>query len=232
MTLPGDSVDLPTQEEATGCPCWGPWQSLAFAVGIFAACELLVSIVLGGLLLSLPQVFPSLVHRPSPLDPWVEEAGLLSLLTPTKLLLGLVLFVIVARLRGTTFARYYAVRLPSGGTAKAEWLLAALVLSVCMDLLRVSTGRPLLPDWVTGLYTHAPSLPLLFVAVVVAAPLYEELLFRGLLLPGLANSPLGSRWSVVVTSAIFALVHFQYDPYDMLNVFALGVFLGAARVLT
>jgi membrane protease YdiL (CAAX protease family) len=229
MTPPDDDTEVLLSSEEERCLFWGPWTTLAISVGAFLLCELPVPLIVTGLLLSLPNFFPALVNRPSPLEPWLDEAGLISLVAPVKVLLGLVLFVSVARLRKVSFRRYFAVRLPSARTCGA-WFLATLCLIVLLDLLRVFSGRPVVVEWVSMLYSDAPSPVLLFVAVVVAAPLYEELLFRGLLLPGLACSRLRPRGAVLVTAAVFALIHFQYDAYDMLTVCALGVFLGVARL--
>jgi membrane protease YdiL (CAAX protease family) len=44
------------------------------------------------------------------------------------------------------------------------------------------------------------------VFALLLAPLLEELLFRGLVLGGMAKS-LGVRWAVVITTALFVLVH-------------------------
>jgi hypothetical protein len=50
---------------------------------------------------------------------------------------------------------------------------------------------------------------LLVVGLVILAPFGEELLFRGLLLRGLARRmPFG--WAAVISSALFGLVHLQY----------------------
>jgi membrane protease YdiL (CAAX protease family) len=65
------------------------------------------------------------------------------------------------------------------------------------------------------------------VAVVIAGPLVEELLFRGALF-----TPLGQRQRpsavVLVTAALFALVH--SEPRSMPPIFLLGLLLGYLRV--
>jgi membrane protease YdiL (CAAX protease family) len=75
--------------------------------------------------------------------------------------------------------------------------------------------------------TLSPSAILLGVAVVPA--FCEELLFRGILLGGL-RARLGTPGAVLVSSALFAAVHF--DPLVLLPIFLLGILLGTITVVT
>ena len=68
------------------------------------------------------------------------------------------------------------------------------------------------------------ALRMLFGMAVVAAPLAEEFIFRGLVFGGLRRS-MGLAASMVMSAALFAIVH---PPVSMLPVFVLG--LGAAFV--
>ena len=66
-------------------------------------------------------------------------------------------------------------------------------------------------------------------ALIVAAPLFEELFFRGFLFKGLETSFLGTAGTIIVTSGIWAAIHLQYDAYGIATVFILGLLLGVAR---
>jgi len=70
---------------------------------------------------------------------------------------------------------------------------------------------------------------LAFISLVVIAPLAEEILFRGYLLGKLRKyAPL---WlSILITSALFALVHFQWNV--AIDVFVLSIVLCLLRVYT
>ena len=70
------------------------------------------------------------------------------------------------------------------------------------------------------------------VALLVAAPLFEETFFRGFLFRGFASSFLGVIGTVLVTAGLWALLHVQYDAYGIALVFALGLLLGIARART
>jgi len=82
-------------------------------------------------------------------------------------------------------------------------------------------GNPLLPILVAS---HSPvAQAILWCTVGIAAPFFEELLFRGFLLPSLASA-LPLPWAIALSSCGFALMHFNLS--DLLPLTALGVFLG------
>jgi membrane protease YdiL (CAAX protease family) len=64
------------------------------------------------------------------------------------------------------------------------------------------------------------------------APIWEELLFRGLLIAGLQPTRLGASGAVLVSAAVWALIHGQYDFYGIATIFACGLLFGAARLRT
>ena len=61
---------------------------------------------------------------------------------------------------------------------------------------------------------------------VVLAPLFEETIFRGVLLP-VAGRELGAAWGVVLSAAIFAVAHLSLG--ELLPLFILGLGLGWLR---
>ena len=81
-------------------------------------------------------------------------------------------------------------------------------------------------------YQTAGFPPLLWLAVVVAAPLAEETFFRGFLFKGILHSRLSGAGAVVLTALIWAVIHQQYDLYGVANVFAAGLLFGYARLRT
>jgi membrane protease YdiL (CAAX protease family) len=73
------------------------------------------------------------------------------------------------------------------------------------------------------------ALVLLLFIIVVAAPVAEEVLFRGFLYRGFAASRLGPFGAVVLTSAGWALAHPQYDWPIFTEVFCIGLLYGWIR---
>jgi membrane protease YdiL (CAAX protease family) len=72
-------------------------------------------------------------------------------------------------------------------------------------------------------------LPLLWLAVVVVAPIGEETLFRGFLFRGLLRAPRDTWPVIAITALLFALMHVQYDWFVIAQVFAFGLLLGWMR---
>jgi membrane protease YdiL (CAAX protease family) len=70
---------------------------------------------------------------------------------------------------------------------------------------------------------------LLFVVVVVGAPLVEELVYRGMLQTALTRR-LRDGLGVVLVAAWFAIVHFQ--PIETPGLFVIGLVLGACALYT
>jgi membrane protease YdiL (CAAX protease family) len=67
---------------------------------------------------------------------------------------------------------------------------------------------------------HGAGVLLLIVVVVIAAPIVEEIFYRGLLLRGLERR-VGSTWAVVGSAAIFAATHFEALQFPALFLFGL-----------
>ena len=72
-------------------------------------------------------------------------------------------------------------------------------------------------------------LPLLWLSAVVVAPVTEELFFRGFLHRGWAPSWLGVSGTIVVTAALWAVLHQQYNILGILFIFVAGLIFGWMR---
>lgn len=84
-------------------------------------------------------------------------------------------------------------------------------------------------DFWHGIFLSSWLKPILFMAVVFAAPIAEEVMYRGFLFRGLLSSRLGPVGAVILTSAAWAMVHMQYNVYEKISIFALGLVLGTIR---
>jgi membrane protease YdiL (CAAX protease family) len=111
---------------------------------------------------------------------------------------------------------------------------AVAILLVASDLISLSIGHDLVPPFMVKIYETArddgaPAILLLLIAAVVAAPIGEEVMFRGFLFRGWAASPLGVTGTILLTSTVWAAIHVQYDWYGILQVFCLGLLFGWVR---
>src|SRR5262249_26533283 len=138
---------------------------------------------------------------------------------------------LAARRSGWTPADYLGLHWPG----RREVLLGVACVVVLMagsDALSWLIGRDLLPPFMTKVYRAARgsgAAPLLLMAAVIAAPVGEELMFRGFLFRGWSASRLGIGGTVLVTSALWAVIHQQYDWFDIGQVFCIGLLFGWLR---
>ena len=135
-----------------------------------------------------------------------------------------------ARLRRWPPADYLALNFPRRGEI-IFGVLCIVALTVAFDALLYVTGRDLVPPFQVEAYQSAKDAGWLFgllLAIVVVAPIGEEIAFRGFLYRGLARpgrelSPSSSLRSPG------RLLHIQYDWLGMAQILPLGLVLGWFR---
>jgi len=140
---------------------------------------------------------------------------------------GFILLMIKAR-GGEPVPEYLALKNISVKTV-------LVMLAVTIAFIAVSTGisyildRSVDSDYVSGAYANA-SFPFLFwVAIVLFAPVFEEVFLRGFMFIGFRQSRLGPAGAIIITAIIWALMHIQYSYYEMTVIFFLGIILGIVR---
>jgi membrane protease YdiL (CAAX protease family) len=137
----------------------------------------------------------------------------------------------VARRSGTDFRTYFGLRF-----AKIDWVgipLGVFCQVVLMNVInwplnkwwpetfnpeRIETRARDLVDAAQGAWFIV-----LFVVVVIGAPLVEELVYRGFIQGGL-QTRIGSTWALIFTSVWFTVVHLE--PVEFPGLFAIAVVLG------
>jgi membrane protease YdiL (CAAX protease family) len=100
------------------------------------------------------------------------------------------------------------------------------------DVTTSLLGRPIVPSFMSAMYATADPVWMIWVAMLIAAPLFEEMFFRGFLFEGFQSSLLGTVGTVIVTAGLWAVIHVQYDAYGIVTIFSLGLLFGAARAYT
>ena len=102
---------------------------------------------------------------------------------------------------------------------------------IVFDGLMFVSGRDLVPPFQVEAYQSAKDAGWmlgLMLAIIVVAPIGEEVAFRGFLYRGLVR-PGYERLAIVVISLAWALLHIQYDWLGMAQIFAAGLTLGWFR---
>ena len=151
--------------------------------------------------------------------------------TSSGILCTAMLFFLL-HLRSTLTVKQHLALIPVSVKTMITWIFLVVVLVIIGDRITISLGRPVVPDVIVEAYRTAYYVPLFWLAVVVGAPLFEEVFFRGFLFGGFSRSRLGVPGTVLLTTTIWTLIHQQYDHYELMLVFSLGIFLAVARVRT
>jgi len=113
------------------------------------------------------------------------------------------------------------------------WILVFIVLQVATTFLIEALGAKEIPNFMLNLeYPSLMAKILLLIAVVVAAPIVEEVVFRGFLLKGFSQTFMGVHGAIFLTSALWAVIHMQYEVAYLIAIFVIGVVFAYARVLT
>ena len=225
-----DSFTVPAIPTSSApCRPWGFWASSGFglaAVAAWFAIQLLAAFLVMAWLRSA--AVPG-----ADAGALMSHALTISLVTILSMPVPILVVVYAARRAGCTVTDYLALHRPKRDDVVIGILIVAVLLPVG-DLTSWLTGRDLIPPAVLDMYRTARgsgvlTLVLLTVALVIAAPLMEEVLFRGFLLPGYAQSPHGLAGAIGLTSVGWAVMHIQYEWYYIGQIFVLGCVLGWLR---
>lgn len=138
---------------------------------------------------------------------------------------------IVKLKKGSNIQHYLGLNLVNRASAR-YWFLIFIGLMCVSELLTYSLGKPLVPEFVTTLYSSTDSLFLLWIAIVIAAPIFEELFFRGFIITGLSSTFMGPIGAIVLSSIAWSAIHIQYDLYLITTIFVFGLLLGYVRLKT
>jgi hypothetical protein len=73
---------------------------------------------------------------------------------------------------------------------------------------------------------------LMLMAIVVVAPIFEEMLFRGFMYTGIIKSRPGIFGTILITSTIWSMIHLQYEWIWIAMIFFMGIIFSLARHTT
>lgn len=145
------------------------------------------------------------------------------------------LSVLIIRLRGGSVRHYLALK-PLSWPVSIKMLGLLLVFMIVSQVLTYFLDETPL-TFVDPLYQSVSSVWLLVFAMVIVAPLYEELIFRGILWSTIAEQFAassvryhGAIVASVVTSLIFAVIHVQYGIYEISTIVVLALLFCYARI--
>jgi len=156
----------------------------------------------------------------------------LSLCTFTTLFIcsGLILGIIKLK-KGTRIKDYLGLYSVKPKTI-FFWLSITIFCIILSDALASALGRPIVPEFVVRVYSSIDRVWVLWLAVLVAAPVFEEIFFRGFIFRGLSSSFIGPIGAIIISSVAWSAIHLQYDLYEIASIFVIGLVLGTARFVS
>lgn len=135
----------------------------------------------------------------------------------------------MARYRRGTMVGTLALTPPVGGLSAYLWAIPAFVI---FGMLLGYIFQVIAPDAnkadmeIMMQLARSPWWWLMGLTAVLGAPIYEELVFRGFFFSTLAKSRLGFMAAALITSAVWASIHF-YSRGGVIVIFFLGLALAA-----
>ena len=86
------------------------------------------------------------------------------------------------------------------------------------------------PDFMLQIWGSRDNTLLLLFAIIIAAPVFEECLFRGFMFSGVQNSQLGTGGAIIISAPFWAMIHTQYGSFELITIFVFGIVLAISRI--
>jgi membrane protease YdiL (CAAX protease family) len=211
--------------EAAGGRPWGLAATVGLSLAVWYALELLQAAMGFG----MDRVL-AVLRLVSPEEN--TQALNFAVITCISTLLGGALVIAAAALRDGLGPRGYLGIVSAPGREWLRWLGAMALVVAMTDLAVYLVKGELLPAQWVEIYRSVQSPLLFWVALVIATPVFEELLFRGFVFAGIQASPLGRAGAVLITALAWTWIHYEFDPLEFAMIFIIGATLGIARLRT
>ncbi len=205
---------------------WGFWKTLAWGIPLTLTAVLFQTIGAAGFLGLWRYLEPK---HPIPFSSITSNGAVLASSLAISAPVVILLLVWIVRLTKVPLRDYLALRWP-GPKDFAIGFAALAALLGATGLIAAVLGEQS-PAFVSDTFTSAQSaglLPLLLISFVFLGPLQEELVFRGFFMRGLMPA-IGVWPAIVLTAAVWALSHGQYQWFFVGEIFALGLLFGWVR---
>lgn len=230
LEVPTVQINSTNPDEPKPTP-WGFWATIGFS------CVIVIVYFLAGIVLAILFLIDVKIRKPHidimELAQSLDSNGLyLSLSTCAAAPLVIGLSLLFAKIRkNITIKEYFSLNRTSFRQF-VKWILILLLYIVCADAVTSALGQPIVSDFMLNAYQTVHFTPLLWLAFIIAAPLYEEIFFRGFLFKGIENSRAGPVGAIIITSLAWSVLHVQYNFVIIIGIFVGGLILGWARVKT
>jgi hypothetical protein len=212
-----------TSETLTERPAPAPWgYLLTFAWVVLA---FIVSLGITAAVLSALNLSPS-----APLQAQFDGAAIavtIFVSTPVQI----AVLALAAQRAGWPPAAYLGLDRPSR-RAVTVGAAAVVILILVFDGLFVLFGQDIVSEFQVDIYRAGRDggwLVAMMIAVIVFAPVGEEIVFRGFMFRGWARTREAAPYAIVAIALLWSLLHIQYNWLGLVQVFASGLLLGWVR---
>ncbi len=231
MEQDGQNIEnqKPARPTSGGPTPWGFWATIGFSLVIGVIYILIQTIVVVAFIVAAKLRdanfdFDRIVDS-------IESNGFcLAVATCVSNPFVVALTLLFAKIRKQITVRQYLCLHRVGWKELGKWSLVVMLFVICHDTLIFLLGRPIVPEFMLAAYKTAYSVPLLLLALMVMAPVSEEVFFRGFLFKGIESSKLGPPGAIIITALAWSVMHLQYNIYGIAGLFVGGLLLGFARL--
>jgi uncharacterized protein len=203
---------------------WGYFATFGWALLAYLAATIVTMLVL---YLWDPSTIPSDLD----FGELMKDARYVSLSTIVTNVVTIGFLVVIIWIAHATAKDYLAMIWPSRQEVSVA-LASLVVLLPGLDALAYLVGQPIIPSFVVDIYKSAQSqgsMLLLWLAIVIAAPVAEEITFRGFIFRGWVRPTQRPMLGILIITLLFTIIHIQYNWFGLLQVFMIGLLLTWTR---
>lgn len=212
-------------------PIWGGWATFGLGIAILAVYLFAQTITAAAFIIGKIVSDPENIDIQALYD-MASNGDVISWVTIISALLGTGLTFIFIKIRKGPGIRDY---LGLKGLPKKTFLILSLVIIGLVGLSFVLDQFLQAPQdtlFLVDTYKTTTWPALLWIAVVIFAPLFEESFFRGFVFVGFQQSRLRAAGTIAITAVVWAVLHMQYSVYGIVSILILGVVFGLVRFKT
>jgi len=212
-------------------PIWGGWATFGLGIAILAVYLFAQTITAAVFIIGKIVSSPDNIDVEAIYD-MASNGDVITWVTIISAILGTSLTLIFIKIRKGPGIRDY---LDLKAMPKRVFLILSaiiiglIVLSFVLDQFMQSPQDTI---FLVDTYKTSTWPALLWIAVVVFAPLFEEIYFRGFIFVGFKQTRLGAAGTIAITSVVWAVLHMQYSVYGIISILVLGVVFGLVRFKT
>jgi len=212
---------------------WGLWPTIGRSLVCFII-STYVAVLAGQVFMAL---FPTNltqdidIEKALAFDPTTLTGPVWSFFIIVRAFIGVVILAMMLPPRCTSFFAYFGPILPERRLVFKYAAIIMLLIGAQNVLSALLGGRIVLTREIEA-FRAGGYVAAYWVALVIAAPLYEELLFRGFLFKGIAQSRLGGWAAILITAGAWTALHAQYSGFQLGGILIHGLYYGWVRLKT